>query len=92
MRCKQQAAATVNNSWVSDDEPFLCNNRQSGIEEAAHTYANHVGCATAVWLNVIHEGVPYLHATQTNGIIITSQDRPETCGLLRIDDWTRGTS
>ena len=36
---------------------------------AAHTYANHVGSATAVWLNVIHEGIPYLDATQTNGMI-----------------------
>lgn len=56
-------------SWVGDDQPSLCDIRQGGIKEAAHTYANHVGCATAVWLNVIHEGVPYLHATQTNGII-----------------------
>lgn len=39
------------------------------MREAAHTYANHVGCATAVRLNVIHEGVPYLHATQTIGIV-----------------------
>lgn len=78
MRCKQQAAATVKRTWESRDHDLCDDDRQGGTWVAAHTYANHVGCATAVWLNVIHEGVPYLH-TDTYKWYNQKQEQPETC-------------